>query len=127
MRWKCRGSTPTWKSAAKRLGEFLAQERAERTTRDPPHHLADQVALGDGVVAARRARLPPRRLRREAFRDGIPVVPDVRGVDVVEPGQAGAVAEQMPHLDAFLAIGRELRPVLGDRRRHVQFAAIGKQ
>ena len=112
---------------AQRLGEFLAQERAQRPARDPPHDLADEVALSDGVVATGCTRLPPGRLGGEEFRHPIPVVPDVSGVDLVETRQAGAVAHQMAHFDAFLAVGGELRPVLGDRRVEVEFATVGEQ
>ena len=33
----------------------------------------------------------------------------------------------MAHLDALLAVGGELRPVLGDRRCEVEFATVGEQ
>jgi hypothetical protein len=34
------------------------------------------------------------------------------------------VAEQVPHLDVLLAVGGELRPVVADRRVHVELAAL---
>ena len=78
---------------AQRLGEFLAQEHAQRPARNPTHNLADEVALGDGVVAASRTRLQPGRLGGEEFRHPIPVVPAMSGVDLVKTRQAGELLQ----------------------------------
>ena len=59
---------------AERAGDLVPEEGAQRPPVDAPQDLPLQVPLGDGVVAGRRPRLPPRRLRLEALDDGVPVV-----------------------------------------------------
>ena len=96
---------------AERSGDLRSEERAERLARDAPDQLAEQVALRDGVVARRRARLPPRRLRGEEA-GALVVVPQVRLGDGLGPcGQPGRVRHEVADLDVVLAVGRELRPV----------------
>ena len=73
-RASCSGRVPMWKSAPSGPAISVGEELAERLAGDPPHDLAHEVALGDGVVARRRARLPPRRLGGEQRRRLVPVV-----------------------------------------------------
>ena len=109
------------------FGELLPEERAERDAADAPHHLADEMALRDGVVAAGGAGRPPRRLRGEQ-RGGLLPIADVEHRHRLLPtGEPGAVAHQVPHLHGLLAGLRELRPVLRHRRAEVQLAAVCQQ
>ena len=48
-----------------RLGDLAVEELADRLAGDAPDDLADEVALGHGVVARPGAGLPPRRLGGE--------------------------------------------------------------
>ena len=59
---------------AERSGHLGGDELADRLPRDPAHELTLEVALRDGVVARRRARLPPRLLGGEQRRRLLPVV-----------------------------------------------------
>ena len=86
-----------------RHGDLVVEEGAEALAGDPPHDLADQPAVGGGVVAVGGAGLPHRRLLLERPDHRVPgqrLLEGERGVDV---GQAGLVAEQPPHGDVALA------------------------
>ena len=112
---------------AERLGDLVVEEGAEALARDALHDLADQPAVGGGVVAVRGAGLPHRRLGLEGPDHRLPgqrLLEGERGVDV---GQAGLVAQQPAHGDVRLAGRLELGPVLGDRRVDVEVAPLGEQ
>ena len=112
---------------AERRRDLVVEERAEALAGDAPDHLADQPAVGGGVVAVRGAGLPHRRLHLERPDHRVPgqrLLEGERGVDV---GQAGLVAQQPAHGDVALAGRLELGPVLGDRRVDVELAALGEQ
>ncbi len=87
---------------AQRLGDLLAEEGPERLAGDPPHHLADQVALGDRVVAAAPCPAPSSGAWA-ASSDGdlLPVVEVLRGDRLRPAGQAGRVAHQVADLDVL--------------------------
>ena len=51
---------------AERPGDLVGEERADRAPVDAADDLTDEVSLGDGVVARRGARLPPRLLGRQS-------------------------------------------------------------
>ena len=89
------GSRPMWKSAPERPGHPLPEEGADRLARDPAHDFADEVALGDGVIARRRARLPPRLLGGQQAGGLLPVVEILDGHRLRPAGQPGGVAQQM--------------------------------
>ncbi len=57
-----------WKSAPSGPATSLAKNVPTDCAGDPPDDLADEVALRERVVAGRRPRLPPRRLRGEQRR-----------------------------------------------------------
>ena len=60
---------------AERPGDLLGEELADGgAAGDPADDLADEVALGEGVVAGRGAGLPQRRLRGEERGRLLPVV-----------------------------------------------------
>ena len=109
------------------FGDLLPEERAERDAADAPHHLADEMALRDGVVAAGGAGRPPRRLRGEQRCGALPVVNVLDRHRLFPTGEPGAVAHQVPHLHGRLAGLRELRPVLRHRRPEIQLAAVCQQ
>ena len=114
MTWATRssaaGGVPMWKSAPSGPVMFSRDELAERLPGDPLDDLALEVALGDGVVARRRARLPPRRLGAEQG-GRLAAVVEVLVRDRLLPArQPGRVAHDVAHLDVALALGGELRP-----------------
>jgi hypothetical protein len=106
---------------AEGLAHLLAQERPGRQAGDSTDHLADQVAVGGGVIAVRGAGLPTGGLRSEGGDDAVPVVGRHTSGHV---GQAGGVVEEVLHEHALLAVLAELRPVGGDRRLRVELAAV---
>ena len=109
-----------------RTGDVLAHEVAERLPGHPLDDLALEVALGDGVVARRRARFPPRGLRAEQG-SGPATVVEVLVADGLLPArQAGGVAHHVTDLDRVLAVGGELRPHVGHRGVEVELAAVGE-
>ena len=57
---------------AERPRHLVAEEAPERAAGDAPHDLAEQMPERHRVVAARGARLPPRRLFREQARSSAP-------------------------------------------------------
>ena len=98
---RARRGRPMWKSAPSGPAISSAKNVPTRAAGDAAHDLADEVALGDGVVARRRARLPPRRLGGEQAGR---LAPSRRGPSgasgSVQPGEAGGVAEQVADQDA---------------------------
>jgi hypothetical protein len=109
-----------------RAGDLLAKN-SPRLRRDPSDDLADEPAVGDGVVAVLGAGLPQRARCRRAPRDGVPVEHLLVGEAGLGVDQPRLVAQQPRHRDLLLALGRELRPVLRHRRVQVQLAALGEQ
>ncbi len=121
-----------------RLGEADVEVGAERAppprrrTRsrwcpgDPADDLTDQVALGDGVVPRRRARLPPRLLGGQQ-RGALLPVGQVLGFHRLGPARAvrrcgpSGGGPRWP-----LAAGGELRPVAGDGCVEVELAPVGQ-
>ena len=59
---------------AQGIGDFFPENRAQGFPRGAPHHFPKQIALGQGVIAARAAGFPPRGLGAKARRDIIMVV-----------------------------------------------------
>ena len=76
------------------------------------------------MVARRRTRLPPRRLRGEAGRRLLPVVHVLGDERLVPAGDTRGVAHQVPHLDLVLAGLAELRPVRRDLLVGVEQPAV---
>src|SRR5262249_38500971 len=111
---------------AERLRNLLGEERSERAAGDASHDLADERTEADGVIAGRRAGFPPRRLSGEQRRDLLEVEKIFEYERLCPPGQAARVRQQVPHLDALLARGGELRPVLRDRGVEIELSAVGE-
>ena len=107
---------------AERLGDGLAEERAERAAGDPAHQLADRPAEVDHVVAVAGARLPERLLGLQAGDHAVPVVelagrrPRRAARGRRPSGRASSAPSPSPCRRG------ELRPVLGDRRLEVEHA-----
>ena len=100
-----------------RARDLVADELLERFAGDPAEHLADQVAVGEGVIARRGARLPPRRLSARGGRSTSPSRRCPRCANGgSHPESPERVRQQVAKLDVLLAVCGELRPVLGDRR-----------
>ena len=108
-------------------GHFVGEESANRAAVDPPDDLADEPAVGDGVVAVRRARLPARRLGGQAGAHRLEVVALVDRRRVVERRKAGLVTQQLPSRHRLLAGGAELGPDVGDRCVEVELAALPQE
>ena len=87
-------------------------------TAHPSHDLADQVAVGVGVVGVARPGLPPRRGGGERRRHPVPVPQVVVGQRFAQRRHPGPVAERVPQRRLLLAPGGELRP--DQRERIVQ-------
>src|SRR5215469_12074910 len=81
--------------------------------RDPADQLAGEMAEGDGVVAVRRAWLPPRGLSCDGVDDRIPVVPV--GERSADTRHAALMAEGLGYRDVGLAALGKLGPVVRDR------------
>ena len=127
-REKCSSAMPMWKSASSRAAISSRKKSADGAAVNAPHQFADQIALGDGVVAALAARRPPRLLRRQIAYAGIPVVERLGALERrIEAGHAGGVAHEMPNFGVFLAVLPVLRPVVRHLRVEVQQPTVGKQ
>ena len=127
-RWYSEDGRPIQKSRPKRPRDLLPEEGPERDAGDATHEFAHEQAIGDRVITVASPRLPEGRLRRERLDDGVPCQPVDRGDERVADGvEPGLMAQQPSHRDLPFAIGGELRPVLGDRRVHVEDAAVGEQ
>ena len=87
-RWSSDSGSPMWKSAPSGAGHLGGEPGPDGGAGDPTHHLADQVALGDGVVARRGARLPPRLLGGQQ-RGALLPVGQVLGPHRLGPARAG--------------------------------------
>ena len=96
-----------------RIGDLLGEEAPQRAVLrvDPPEQLALVPAERDPVVAMARARLPGRLLRRDGRADAVEVEQVGELEALVDRAQARLVRQQLPHRDALLAGGAELRPV----------------
>ena len=115
------------KVCVQRLGQLPAKELPEALAGHPAHHFADEMALGQGVVAARRARLPPRGLAGQGVHHFLPVIDVFVGHRLIHPGKPRRMAHEVPHLHLVFAVLRELRPVALHRRVEVEFAPVGQQ
>ena len=115
------------KIRAKRLGNFRAEHGPDRLAGDAAHHFADQIALRQTMIAARRARLPIRRLRREQAGRLFPVIQIILRHRFFPARQAGRMAHQMADFHIGFAVCGKFGPVFCDRRIKIERAAIGKQ
>ena len=107
---------------AERAGDLLRDEGLQGLAGQAAHQLTDQVALILRVITRRGARFPPRCLGGELAGGGVPVVHVLGRERRLPAGHAGGVAEDVPDLDAFLAVLGELRPVLRDRRVGIELS-----
>ena len=115
---------PDEEVGAEDVGDLALEELSDGRAGDSSHDLADEEALGDGVIARQRAIVPPRLLGGEQRRGEVPIG-QVLGRDRLLPArESGAVVHEVAHLDGLLAVGGELGPVRGDGRVEVEFAAV---
>ena len=105
-------------------GDFLAEELANRPAVDAAHELADQVPVGQRVIAVGGPRFPPGRFVGERGRHRRPVVEGLARQRLADPRQPRGVAEEVARRDRLLAVRGELGPVARDRRVDVELAAI---
>ena len=118
---------PEVEVGAQRPGDLGRDQLPAGLPGDPPDHLADQVAKGDGLISAGRARREQRFLRGEQAGDLLPVVVVSDAGRHRQAGQPGLVAHDRTDRDACLAGLAELRPVPGDGRVGIQFAPVHQQ
>ena len=97
---------------AEALRHLFPEKGTEALAAHPPDELAEQVAMGHGLVSAAGARLPPGRLGGEQPGAFVPVVERFQGDRRFESRQPGHVAEQITHGQLLFAGLGELRPVL---------------
>ncbi len=108
---------------AELLADLLAQEAAHRLVGDAADHLAEQVADVDRVIGAEGARLPGGLLLLQCLDMFVPAEPGA-GRGAVAIDDAAGVREDMADQHALLAGLREFRPVVGDGRIEIDFAAV---
>ena len=97
-----------------RLGQLLADQLAHALAGDRPGQSRHQPAVGQRVVRALAVQHAVNRCGREPLLH-LAVVHQVGLAGAVEVRQPGAVPHHLADGDLRLAVGAELRPVLGDR------------
>ena len=120
-----RSRAPIWKSAPSGPAISSATNSSSVRPVDPPDHLADQVPLVERVVAGRRARLPPRRLRGQPRRGRRPSRTCPRTANGWSQPETPEVCDSRCRTSTLsLPFARELGPVRRDRRVRVELAAV---
>ena len=109
-----------------RLGDLLLEERPQTATVDAPHDLADEVAVGERVVAVATPGSHSGSCTSSARITGSHASASAASA-CVDGRQPCLVAEQPAHRDVLLPGLPELGPVLHDRRVDVEQAALGQQ
>ena len=112
---------------AEGLGDLLPEDGPEGAAGDAADHLAHQVALGQGMIAGGRSRLPEGRLGGEQGGDLVPVVEVGLGQGLLPAGEAGGMGHELSDGDGGFAVLGELRPVLRHRGVEVEISAVGQQ
>jgi len=108
---------------AERRGDLLAKEGADGAAVDAANQLAHQMPVGRRVIGADRARLPGRGLAFQGINHDVPVPERIRGREV-GVDKSGVVGDELLDGNVLFAGLDELRPVMGDGFRDVEFAAI---
>ena len=113
---RCRspGGTPTCTSASRgpdQRGEPVAARLAAHAS----HHLADEMAVGVGVIGVARPGLPPRLGGGQRAGHRAPVPQVVVGQRRADGRHPCPVAQRVAQRRPLLAAGGELRPDGGDR------------
>jgi alpha,alpha-trehalase len=109
-----------------RARDLLGHELLERLAGDPAYQLSDQVPEVERVVPRRGSRFPPGGLPGHPACRPVPVVQVLDRCGLVEPGDSGAVREQVANLHVLLAVDGELRPVRSDGGVDVELTAVGQ-
>ena len=105
---------------AERLEDVLGGVDVERLARDAPHELTQHDEIDVAVVEA-RARRPLRLQRHDGVERALVVGPSSRR----DAGrQAAIMRHELAHGDGALAVGREGRPVGGDRLVEIDLALL---
>ncbi len=89
-----RGRQADVEVGAQRPRDLRGEELAQALAGDAPDHFADQVAVGQRVVARGRPGLPPGRLRGQPGGGLVPVVQVVDGDRLVPARDARGVRQQ---------------------------------
>jgi hypothetical protein len=114
------------KVEAQRSGHFAGQVTAGGKTGHPADHLADQPAVGHGVVAVAGSRLPHGSLGGQRIDGRGPGQGVIAGQSFGKGGQAGLVRQQLPDRHRLLPGRLELGPVGGHRGVEIQLFALGQ-
>ena len=111
---------------AEGFSHLFAEKSAKGLSCDPANHLADQIALGHGMIAWRRARFPIRGLGRQQAGGFFPVIKISLLEGLFPARQSGRMAHKMADLDPGLSIGGKFWPIFRHRRVKIQIAAISQ-
>ena len=106
-----RGRQADVEVGAQRPRNVRGKELTQALAGDAPDHFADQVAVGQHVVARGRPGFPPGRLGGQQGGRLVPVVQVLEGDWLVPARDARGVRQELANLDLRLAPGRELGPV----------------
>ncbi len=109
------------------LAELAADVLVDGHAADASGQLAEDVAVGLGVVTGNGPRLVPELGVLEHFHDVVPVVELVDGDRAAKAGQSRLVQQNLPGGHGVLAMTAEVGPVVDDRRVEVEQAAIDKK
>ena len=123
---RCSGGWPAQMHAvgAQRLGELLADQRTHTLSGHRPGQPGHQPAEGQRVVG-RFAQQTSRTRRGEPFFHH-DVIQQVFLCRTSQTRQAGVVPHHLTNGEVRLAVGAELRPVLGNRRVVVDQPPVGE-
>ena len=107
-----------------RLGHLAGEPAPDALARDAADDLTDEVTLRHRVIARCGARLPPRCLLGQPCDAELPVGQVLGGQGLLPTAQAGGVPHDVAHLNALLAVGAELGPIVGDGRVEVELLTV---
>ena len=115
---------PMWKSSAERLRDVSRKKAPRLLPRDAAHHLADQPAEGQRVVAVRVPGSHQGSCSASADGHRVPVVERLGGSGLRDAGRPAWCESSQRTGIALLARLRELGPVARDRRVEVERPAL---
>ena len=107
--------------------DLLREEAPDAAPVDPPDDLADEVAVEAGLLAVPGPRLPERRRRGEQPGEVFPVEERLGRLRLAEGEDPRLVGQQVADERPLLPGLRVFRPVAGDGRVQVEFAAFGEE
>lgn len=107
-------------------GDFVADKLAAGATVDAADDFADELSVGDGVVAEALSGRPRWGLAFQRGDHAVPVEHCAVGQFLVDADEAGFVGEELVDGDLVFAGLGELGPVVGDGAGDIERAAVGE-